>query len=100
MQHDIPMMKDADQAARRFDIRRMRFGHRRQPDVTTFGIDRDHLGLGAKRKFAAEFRERYVGVHGTSGRIRRRTVRSRIQPTSAALRMVSPRSLNRHVANE
>ena len=42
----------------------------------------------------------FAGTVRTSARIIRRTVRSRSQPTSAALRMVSPRRWKRQVANE
>jgi hypothetical protein len=43
---------------------------------------------------------RSAGTDFTSVRIIRRTVRSRSHPTSAALRMVSPRKWKRQVANE
>jgi len=55
----------------------------------------------SERKFAAEFFDTHVGVHGGQILPHQATYRQVADPaTSAALRMVSPRRCNRHVANE
>ena len=45
MQHDIPVMQEADQTIRRLDIGRVRVGHQRQPDIAAGAVDRDDMGL-------------------------------------------------------
>ena len=79
----------------------MRIRHQDQPDITIVLVDGDHISRGAERKRLAESADGRGRVTVcTSWRIILSTVRSRIQPISAALRMVSPRKWKRQVANE
>jgi hypothetical protein len=75
--------------------------HDHQAGIAAVLVDRDYLLGRTEREYLSERRNRgSTGTVRTSARIICPTLRSRIQPTSAALRMVSPRRWKRQVAKE
>ena len=89
-----------DAVARKFGG--MCFRHDHHAGIAPVLVHRDHLIGRAERKGLAKSRRSAIPPAWCARptRIICATVRSRIQPTSAALRMVSPRRWNRQVANE
>ena len=62
MQHNVPMMQDADKAARGVDFRCVCFGYHREPDIAPGSIDRDDLRLRPQRKFHPEGLDPDTGI--------------------------------------
>ena len=101
-QHVVGVMHDVAHRLGGRQFGGMRFRHQHHAGIAAVLVDRDHLVGRAERESLAESRQPCVrpAIVRTSARIICPTVRSRIQPTSAALRMVSPRRWKRQVAKE